>query len=344
MPDIDGVGLPTPPTLTEELDLYLPEGRVAGGRAILAFSNTSGSIPFVVAEGRFSTDLSTEPIDLMGVRTGTVEYSASFPTGDAPIALSVRRNLETVSDVANFVRARLTLCPNGATPDPRLGTGAAMTPTSTLTLIPSTPLGAGTETIRLLSDGVVVPTTLERRSGALVLTPMRAIRPNSLLVLDSSSLRDALGRVYALAGRPTLLRTTDTVTDWTFAAPPPDGAIAGNFAPRVVDGALRTMLHSPQPFRAVIALGAPPSAPFIELQYAWSRPCADRYGVWFVSESGESVRVPLVDADGPTTARVMTPIGGALWLVIESTQAVNVPGRLPSTACNIAIDEVRAAP
>jgi len=258
MRDLDGVGLPTPPILTEELDLYLPEGRVAGGRAILAFSNTSGSISLVVAEGRFNADLSTAAINLMGVRTGTVEYSASFPAGDAPITLSVRRNLETVSDIANFVRAQLTLCPGGATPEPRLGTGAAMTPTSALTLIPGTPFGAGTETIRLLADGVAVPTTIERRSGTLLLTPTHAIRPNTQLVLDPAALRDAIGRPYVLAGRPTLLRTTATVTDWTFATPPPAGAIAGNLFPGVVNGALRSDFHYPQPFRAVIALGAPP--------------------------------------------------------------------------------------
>jgi hypothetical protein len=331
--------------LTEELDLYLPEGRVAGGRAIFAFSNTSGSVSLVVAEGRFNADLSTATIDLMGVRSGTVEYSASFPAGNGAVVLAVRRNLETVSDIANFVRARLTLCPGGATPDPRLSGGAAMTPTSSLTLTPGTPFGAGTETIRLLEDGVAVPVTIGRRSGSLVLTPARALRPTAQLALDVGELRDAVGRPYVLAGQPRLLRTTATVVDWTFATPPPEGAIAGNFAPGVIDGALRTMFHYPQPFRAVIALGAPPAAAFVELQYALSQPCADRYGVWFVSESGESAPVPLVNAVGPNTARVMTPTGGALWLVLESTQVENTPGwGVPRTGCNIAIDEVRAAP
>jgi len=44
-----------------------------------------------------------------------------------------------------------------------------------------------------------------------------------------------------------------------------------------------------------------------------------------------------------STARVMTPTGGALWLVLGSTQVENTPGwGVPRTGCNIAIDEVRA--
>lgn len=74
-----------------------------------------------------------------------------------------------------------------------------------------------------------------------------------------------------------------------------------------------------------------------------SQPCADVYGVWLVSESGESVRVPLANLSGMSTARVMTPTGGALWLVLGSTQVENTPGwGVPRTGCNIAIDEVRA--
>lgn len=116
------------PTLTESLDLYLPEGRVAGGRFVLAFVDPLWDGALVSGEGRFAADGSAPPVMLSGVRGGTVGYTVTFPPGAAPPSAAVSRNLETMTDVPLDLRARITLCPAEAAPAPQLRLGPASPP------------------------------------------------------------------------------------------------------------------------------------------------------------------------------------------------------------------------
>lgn len=333
------------PDLTEDLDLYLPDGRVAGGRAIVAFVNSVGPSSLVIGEGRFDVDLSSPSITLGGVRGGTVSYRVTFPPGAAPPMVEVVRNLEMFTDVAQTVHAQITLCPAGDAPEASLRTGPALAPTSALTLTATTPLGDGVDGVRLLADGAPVAATLTRVRESITLTPAHPLRPTASLALDASTLRDVMGRAYAITA-PRMFRTTSTVTDWTFAAEPPPGSVVGSVVARVTNGALTPAVSSAGPFRLVIALGAPPAgAVALDLRYALTYDCSALYSAWIVSESGEASPFMLTNGRGSLSARATAPSGGALWLVLESSQPQNTPGwGVPVSACVLSIDEVDVAP
>ncbi len=331
-------------TLTEALDLYLPMGRAAGAPVVFAFESGWPQRRLVTLQGAFDASLSAGGVTFVGVYTSDVSFGLRLDGPSGGVVMNITRNLSITTDVSDYVSARVTLCPAGDAPAATLAYVADAAPSLDLRLLPSSPIAAGVDGVRMTAGGAAVPATVTADDGVLVVTPTAPWPVNAEVALDLSSLRDVMGRPYTTSNALTTLRTTAELTDATFDTAPPAGAVASSTA-NVAAGSLSfAMARARQ--RALVSLGALAGATRVALRYRY--PCA------FVSpptarllaadgRSSSFTLAPPMGAPSTLESVVDVPGSGPLWLLLEQNDPPNRPGWLPAPACPLSIESVGPA-
>lgn len=338
-------GTAGPVTLTQDLILFLPRGRAPGAPLIVGFSDYAER--FIEVPGMFDARGALNGLRFDGWDRGQVSWVASMSAPDGPLALRINRNTNITTDVPTWKEGEATLCPDGDAPAPTFAPIRALGPVGPWRFGASAPLSSGVESITLRANGLHVDASARWDAGLLTVTLARAVPPDAALALDLAATRDPAGRVFTLDGAAHVLGTTAVVTDHTFAAAPPPGAVApSHFA--TADGALR--LSSPSrrssPFIALVALGdTPAGAVTLRYRVRYGRP--DEYAAWLVRADGTSFALT-IDAAPPAdptmpdreVSAVVTG-SGSLWLQVESLAEFQRPGwGVPRIASVFELDEV----
>ncbi|MEZ4407735.1 MAG: hypothetical protein R3A52_14875 [Polyangiales bacterium] len=327
--------------LTETIDLYLPRGRVAGAPVVYAFQSTWPYARLEALAGTLDATLGNGGLAFHGYRGGQVDFTVRLVGPDRGAVMDVTRNLNERTDSAEVVTARVPLCPVGA-PAPELSVGPrVIVPTVGVSLVPSAPIATGLDAVRVTVGGEAAPANVSYAQGVLTVTPAAPWPVGGDIAVDTSSLRDLMGRAFTVPDPITTLRTTAEVSDLTFETAPPPGAVvpgAGVEMGRLTIGAVPVSTYF------LIALGDRGAVSRVSMRYRYE------YRV-------ERVSFRLIDADGRWTAFTPTePAGvdveavadmnarGPLWIVFARLGALSAPGTLPLMNGALWIDEVTITP
>lgn len=334
-------------TLTETLDLYLPMGRVAGAPVVYAFESSWPFRRLETLEGTLDDTLGNGGLEFMGYRGGEVTFTVRLVGPDRGALMDITRNLNFSTDVPDFVSARVALCPDGA-PAPTLHFVTEAAPSLTLELVPTAPIAAGLDGVTMTAGGAAVPASVAFTNGVLTVSPTAPWPVNAEVALDVSSLRDPLGRAFSLSDAPTTLRTTTTLTDLNFDAPPPEGAVA---PPRAVSEGRMAFSFARMRARTLVSLGDLGPAARVALRYQYACGAAGGVTARLVAAdgrwSGFTLATPSADnilPRGPAESVADVPASGPLWLVVEQDQQPSRPGwGVPLSPCAFLVDSVGPA-
>lgn len=331
--------------LRRDLDLYLPQGRVAGGPVVLAFQTFWPTSALAVVEGRFGADLSVTGLDWVSTYGGVLSFRGRMAGPSGALTLSLSGNLNGETDILRYGQGELALCPSGEVPAPTLRSNHRVSPRGVVDLTPSTPIVGDVSVVRLIVGGSAVPADVTLRDGVLSVAARSWLAPGATVTIDPGGLRDVMGRAFAVDGAVTALATTAVITDREFNVAPPEGAVSADIRTPWSDGRLRSDPGQRMPFRVLMALGALGSATRLSAHFDFGYHCVHEYSAWIVAADGTNTPLPL----GAGTAtpdngqRVLTgalPGTGARWLLVESRSVASPPGSLPLGACVFTLDRI----
>jgi hypothetical protein len=324
-----------------ELDLYLPQGRVAGAPIHLAFPTYWPESALTVVEGRFGADLGATGLDWTAIYGGVLSFRGRMAAPSGGLELDLTGNLNGATDVPEFADGRVSPCPTGDAPAPTLRSSRMVPPSGRVELVPSAPVGSGLDTVRLRVAGAPVATDAFESAGMVVVTPRAWLPPSTAVTLDLGSLRDVMGRPFSLEGAITSLATTAVVTDREFDAAPPAAAVATERPLTSADGALRHQPSGRGPYRVLVALGALSAGTTLTARMTVT--CnPTEFSVWVVAADGAHTELPLGPAmTAPQDLRGALPGAGPTWLLLENRAVRSRPGwGVPLGDCGFALDRV----
>lgn len=332
--------------LRQDLDLYLPQGRVPGAPILLAFPTYWPSNALTVVEGRFGADLGATGLDWTAMYGGVLSFRGRMAAPSGGLDLRLSGNLNGATDVPEFAEGALSLCPTGDAPAPTLRSDHSVTPRGVVDLIPSAPIAGDVSVVRLMVSGGVVPAEAFLRNGVLSVYARSWLPPGAPVTVDLGGLRDAMGRAFSLDGTIAALATSAVVTDLEFTTSPPAGAVATDWSVSTTGGALRSGEGGRRPYRVLVALGPLEGASRLTAQFSFRCSNPDEFSVWVVSQDGSRVELPIGAAtEAPDRgARVLQgtlPGTGARWLLIENRSVPSQPGwGVPLSGCTFALDRI----
>ncbi len=332
--------------LRQDLDLYLPQGRVAGAPILLAFPTYWPSNALTVVEGRFGADLGATGLDWTAMYGGVLSFRGRMAAPSGGLDLSLSGNLNGTTDTPEFAEGTLSLCPAGDAPAPTLRSDHAVTPRGAVDLIPSAPVAGDVSVVRLLVSGVVVPADASLHNGVLSVQARSWLPPGAPVAVDLGGLRDAMGRTFSLDGTIASLATSAVVTDREFTTSPPAGAVAADWSIGTTEGALRGGEGGRQPYRVLVALGPLEGATRLTAQFSFRCSSLDEFSVWVVAQGGSHVALPIgaateVPDRGARVLQGALPGTGARWLLIENRSVRSQPGwGVPLSGCTFALDRI----
>jgi hypothetical protein len=211
-----------PITGTVTVQIYFPQGRVAGGSVLLAMPSP------VVPDQYFSGTAATLADDLtasLSVHGHDMQVTADLLPGSGGLVAKVKKNFaDAGTDVADLREATMLMCPSGDVPAPSLRVRNAMvSPIAPLLLSASTPIAL--DQLAALRIGytrgtVNVTFTADEdtpSSGAVVAnylaTPTTAFPPGEPLGFDASGVHDVLGRPVTISATSTQLLAPEVSTN-----------------------------------------------------------------------------------------------------------------------------------
>ena len=328
-------------TYRSQLDLYLPQGRVAGAPVILAFGTYWPRNALTIVEGRFAADLSVAGLAWTSSYGGTLSFRGGMAAPSGGLALHFDGYLNVGTDVLDPAEASATLCPVGEAPAPVLRSDHVISPRGVVDLVPSAPIAGDPSAVRLLVGGAAVPVDVTQHDGVLTLTARSWLAPGTAVTVDLGGLRDVMGRAFTLDGAVSSLVTTSVVTDRGFDAAPPDGAVASDTSVTTMTSALRATMSPSGPYRMLIALGALGTA--TRLRGDATLYCPEQTTAWLVGADGTHIALPweTVGDAGNFYARTFQGAlsgAGPWWLLVESNATRSRPGWLPGPTCLFGLD------
>jgi len=316
---------------TVEGALLFPNGRVAGAPVIFI-----GLWSFWARAISFGT---LDPSDgASGVHVVNPicddEITATLVGPSDGLVASVRVNVSGASPSRRFESGPVKLCATSSiVADPALSLERPATPVEAARLDSFPPLDLATvSTMKVFADGALVPVKITTDAGRAYLTPLTAFPPGAHTIeIDTSGLRDLLGRSFRDPAHIALEVPLGAITDRSFDLPPPSDAILGSAKSEVAGGMLRVGGGGARIYSAILALGNEPLAKTIRFRHR------------FACEPGEVVpsRTFVVSADA--TVRDLK-VGCSATLVEETISVTpGLPAYLylgeslpPASPCNVA--------
>lgn len=331
----------------QQLDLYLPEGRTAGARVLLAFPTAWPATALTVVEGRFAADLSVAGLNWESAYGGALSFRGRMAAPSGPLELSLSGNINFETDIIDAVDGSATLCPTGPATAPTLLPSRVVSPRGVVDLVPSAPIAGDVSVVRLVAGGAPVPADVSLNEGVLRVAARAWLAPGTAVTIDPNGLRDVMGRAFTLDGSVTALATTTVVTDRDFNAAPPTGAVATDTTLLPMGGRLRVSQGRSEPFRILVALGTFDGAARLRVDTSLPLHCERPTSAWLVGADGAHLALswePSSVASDPyaRTLRSAVSSAGPWWLLVESDITRSRPGSLPEPACAFALDRVAA--
>ena len=257
--------------------------------------------------------------------------------GQGGLMADVEMNFST-TDALDTRTARVHLCPVGDAPDAALSPESRQVwPLSKILLNSASPLAPDSATALSVStsDGPVAVTIAAGTDPTLTLSPVAAFPPGRALTLDTSGMRDVLGRlVPGPADQLSAPQTTAVLTDLSFETAPAEGALVCSHGCAVESGALRI---EPGAGRrrgqdALLALPAT-SATRLRVRASLHNPRSYSAGsavMAVVGPHGErSELATLAMTTAPVDTTLELPAVSPLWLVIHVEGHTSYPRTLP---------------
>lgn len=311
-------------TLTEELELYLPDGLVAGGRALLTAIHHY-PVGVVVAEATLGADRSAQFPRFNWIDGGQERsVTQAVLTSDGTVTATIERNFAD-SDFGVGATSPAVFCSTGAGRGPGHLTYRSREPSP---LLPSllwtadVPLDASTlPPSPVLISGQPMSGTVGRGLRGVSLSPPLPIPPTQPITFAAADLKDVLGRPVTVDAMPDPLRPSESVTDLSLVTAPPEGASAVSGADvSFRSGDWSVGSYGADSYDWLVSLGTPPAQSatvdlFVRLE------C-------FV-EQESTISAAVVTADGTSSAvtvscdeqmrpvNVVIPGAGPLWLAVH---------------------------
>ncbi len=323
------------------VDVFFPQGRTPGAPVVLAqpdgctYRRLRAATASVGDDGRIDVKMPN------GYGADLLDGALLPPTdgffGD--VHVSGFDWLPGDDVVVTRVAKGATLCAVREAPPSALGVLATGAPNAPIHLLASAPLDPAVLDVGVKTgDGASIPTTTSHDRGLLTVRATSAFPPGKPLVLDTSKLRDVLGRaLVAPSGPLPVLTTTSIVVDGTFDTEPPDGAtIGGSTSGGRFRASVTTTPHSPKPLGAALSLGAPGPGQKLRLRIG-AFGCAVETRVSLVAADGQATKIAVpcgigTLADGGAVpvevsdVVVTPPAPGPLWLSISGGASTCVEG------------------
>ena len=320
------------------LELYFPEGRVAGGPVLLVGSSFGGGL--VVQKARLAADL-TAKLSWHG-QPGYRSYSLEGELGRGREGFLVEELQVNLADPGSDVVVDGTgsgrLCPTGSPPAPAWTSPILASPVEEISLQPSVPLGE-VSSVRVTAGvgGPDVPITvhLDENRTRVTVAPSQAFPPGTVLQLLVEA-HDLIGRALPPPKSVAILGTSAAISDFTLRSRPPDGALnATDPAVRFhvdADG-LHLTRDSAGPMSVLMGLPELPDDSTLALRFSNAEYCPDAL-FELVSPEGTLLRLETAD-DG--SARAMLPAAGRWSLSVRTFQERNKPQWMPAPPCGVVL-------
>ncbi len=333
-------------TYRETLDLYVPQGRVAGAPVIVAFATSWPHEALTLVEGRFDDDLGVTGLDWTATYGGRLGFRGGMAAPSGSLFLRLSGYLSVGTDVRDDVEADVELCPSGEVPFATLRATRAVSPRGVVELVPSTPIAGDLAAVRLRANGMEIPADVSLTAGVLRVAARTWLPPGTPVTIDPRGLADVTSHAFGFQGSIYSLFTTAVVTDREFDTEPPVGAIASDHGFVHMEGSLRTTDRA-TPYRLLVALGTFPGASRLRAATTLAHGCEETTSAWLVAADGSHVAMPWEPGSSSSTPNARTLRGsltgtGPWWLLVESDVAPPRPGWRPSPPCTFSLDRVTA--
>jgi hypothetical protein len=226
---VDPSSNPVDITATVELQLFFPQGRVAGGTFWLAtfqepiYSAETTPLPLGVMSGLLDASLGAANIQLSD-EYGCYWYEGALVGPDDGFQGTVHHNPYCGSDIAEDLRATGWLRSTGEQVPPGAleETTTDLVPTSSVAFYSTVPMDMTSAMgARMASGQAFVDGTSSTTNSTISFAPAAAFRPNEPETLLASPV-DVLGRALTAAPAVTPLQATTPITDLSLATAPPD--------------------------------------------------------------------------------------------------------------------------
>jgi len=337
-PQFDG----SPVGTNFEFDVYFPAGRVYGAPVVIAH-RTAFPAPGLATDVRLlDADLGTD-VALSVHEQQAWSFDGQLLDGDGGVFGTFSENLaDPGTDVANPASGAGTLCPSGPVPLPVIEGGGSFAPTSPIRFVPEVPLDEEQLAVAATCEGAAIDVSVQWVDGAVVIRPVEAFPPNGTVLFDLSGTTDILGRELTLQQDYVPLTTTAVVSDMSFEALLPQGAIATTGDWQVDNGALRLGVGAPTAataFDAVVALPDAGAFDALRIKASAGDNCTSvRFAV--VTQDGHAAEVAVAGPGEEIDVADALAGAGAQWLSVNAGAHPNVQqwGYVP--ACEVVIEEL----
>lgn len=307
-------------SIAVDVDVYFPRGVAPGAPILVAHPNGYPHGGLIVGAETLDASRHAHAIALRGYQPHGGSLALDGTLDDDGLHAEVTLDFSD-TDLSALRTAHVDFCPTTDAPAPRLSIVNTVTaPELGLVLAPTVPIDESTlATLAVIAGGASLGTTSSWWNGVIVADA--AVPPNVGVTLDTSGLRDVLGRSYASTGGLSPLATTAALTDLTFETEPPKGAIASTQldAVKFTAGHLTLRRSVVAGYLALISLGD--LSPARSFTLHGTRTCQD-HQLFAAAVDADGRRVPIAldcavgAASRAIDAKVTLPGGGATWLVI----------------------------
>lgn len=309
------------------LEVYFPNGRIAGSDVIFAWDTTDGR---VLRRERLDATLSAafsfSDLSCGDQITGTLVG----PSGGVDATLKVNVS-GLANDNVHLETGRTVLCPVGPTSAPVGAAPSEVLPLEQLIVQTNVPLD-----VTSFSTITATPTrslNVSQLGTSFVVAP--ALAPFTKATIDFGDVRDILGRRIAL--KPTRLGAlSEVLTDPTLSSPPPAGTVLGSYS---IDAGVLYVDSSSRRF--LLGLGTATTAKKVRLRHRMNCTSGTTTpSISLVSESGLQIGVKVDCASTLVESTIALPADGRWALSAVTSVSRSRPCNYPSPRTTYATYEL----